>query len=264
MTRRQTDVSRLVNGERLALLGWSRAILLQMAHPLIAAGVHEHSGFRKSPTTALGRLRATANAMLAITFGDDERRERALAGIRAIHTRVHGTLPTAVGPFDAGTPYSAEAPELLLWVHVTLIESTLLTYQTFIGDLTDDLRDEYCRLSAPPAIALGARRDDMPVTWCGVTAAVQRGLDSDAITVGDQAREIAAALMHGPVMRAMPPAGWLNRLITVGFLPPRLRAGSGFEWDDGRAKTLARVARAMRGARKLTPATLARFADARR
>src|SRR5690606_28366098 len=39
-------ISRIVNAERVVLLGWTRAILLQFAHPLIAAAIHEHSDFR--------------------------------------------------------------------------------------------------------------------------------------------------------------------------------------------------------------------------
>jgi uncharacterized protein (DUF2236 family) len=123
----QLQVARRINGERLVVLGWSRAILLQLAHPLIAAGVFDHSGFRSSPLAAIQRLHHTTQAMLAISFGDDRRRGAAIEGIRRIHTRVNGTLPDTVGPFPAGTPYSAEDPALLLWVHATLIESVLVT-----------------------------------------------------------------------------------------------------------------------------------------
>ena len=67
-----------INGERLAVLGWSRAILLQLAHPLMAAGVFDHSGFRASPMAAVGRLYHTTQAMLAITFGDEQRHRAAI------------------------------------------------------------------------------------------------------------------------------------------------------------------------------------------
>ena len=60
------------------LLGWSRAILLQLAHPLVAAGVAEHSTFRGGPLTAVARLHHTVRAMLALTFGDAPARERTL------------------------------------------------------------------------------------------------------------------------------------------------------------------------------------------
>src|SRR5689334_8440880 len=107
------SVARRVNAERLVVLGWSRAILLQLAHPLIAAGVYEHSTFRASPVAALSRLHHTVGAMLALTFRDEAERARALDGVRAIHARVNGTLKEPVGRFPAGTRYSAEDPELV-------------------------------------------------------------------------------------------------------------------------------------------------------
>ena len=103
-----------VNSERLVLLGWSRAILMQIAHPLIAAGVTQHSTFRGGVLDAAKRLHHTIAAMLSLTFGDDERRAAAVARIRGIHRSVNGALETAAGPFAAGSRYSAEDPALLL------------------------------------------------------------------------------------------------------------------------------------------------------
>src|SRR5687768_9666876 len=105
-------ISRRVNAERLVLLGWSRAILLQLAHPLVAAGVAEHSSFRAGSVAAAKRLHMTVRAMLALTFGTGRGRAAARDGILAIHRRVHGVLPAATGRFPAGTPYSAEDPDL--------------------------------------------------------------------------------------------------------------------------------------------------------
>src|ERR1044071_3474108 len=92
-------ISRRVNGERLLLLAWIRAILLQLAHPLIAAGVAEHSTFRGSTRAAFSRLRETVGAMVAISFGTCEEHRRAIEAIRSIHRRVHGTLRQARGTF---------------------------------------------------------------------------------------------------------------------------------------------------------------------
>jgi uncharacterized protein (DUF2236 family) len=102
--------ARRINGERIVLLGWSRAILMQLAHPLVAAGVHDHSTFRHGPLTAATRLHETVKAMLALTFGDAQRSGAALDGIRAIHHRVHGALSHSIGPYLAGSRYSAEDP----------------------------------------------------------------------------------------------------------------------------------------------------------
>src|SRR5262245_46660614 len=118
---RSSSIAQRINGERLVVLGWTRAILLQIAHPLIAAGVHEHSRFRESPWVAAERLHSTIQAMLALTFGPDDAARKSLEGIRAIHRRVNGKLRTGVGRFAAGTQYSAEDPALVLWVHLTLL-----------------------------------------------------------------------------------------------------------------------------------------------
>ena len=132
------------------LFGWTRAILLQFAHPLVAAGVHEHSGFRASPLAAVKRLRHTVQAMLAIAFGRDIDRDRAIDAIRQIHRRVNGVLTAPVGPFAAGTRYSAEDPALVLWVHLTLIESIVGSYELLVAPLSEPERDAYCAESAAP------------------------------------------------------------------------------------------------------------------
>jgi uncharacterized protein (DUF2236 family) len=72
---RTPSISHRINAERIVLLGWGRAILLQLAHPLIAAGVHDHSGFRSTTWAAVTRLYHTVHAMLALTFGSEAERE---------------------------------------------------------------------------------------------------------------------------------------------------------------------------------------------
>src|SRR5687767_8941419 len=101
-----------INSERVVLLGWSRAILMQLAHPLVAAGVLQHSTFKGGVVEAAARLHHTVSAMLSLTFADEARRTATLTQIRAIHRRVHGSLAAPAGPFPAGTRYSAEDPAL--------------------------------------------------------------------------------------------------------------------------------------------------------
>src|SRR5919204_6806323 len=78
-------VSWVVHRERLLLLGWGRAILLQFAHPLIARAVFEHSGFRGDPFGGWRRLHRTVSAMLALTFGSERAAAGAAGRINAIH-----------------------------------------------------------------------------------------------------------------------------------------------------------------------------------
>ena len=262
-TALQLDVAHRVNAERVVLLGWGRAILMQLAHPLVAAGVHDHSSFRATPWAAAARLHATVRAMLALTFGTDAEREHALYGIRQIHRRVHGHLATAVGACAAGTPYSAEDPALVLWVHLTLLESMPLVYELFVAPVTDAERDEYCAGAAWVALALGAQPADVPRTWRDTQTALARAYASGTIAVGPQARELAGVVLAPRIGTFLPPATWLNRLVTIGLLPPFVREQYGFSWDANRQRSLERVVPAVRAIRRLAPGQLAIWPEAR-
>jgi uncharacterized protein (DUF2236 family) len=257
------DVPHRVNAERVVLLGWSRAILLQLAHPLVAAGVYEHSSFRATPWAAAARLHSTVRAMLALTFGTDAEREHALHGIRTIHRRVHGRLEAPVGIFPAGTPYSAEDPALVLWVHLTLLESIPLVYELFVAPLTVAERDEYCDGAAWIALALGANAAEVPRTWNDTQATLSRTFASGAIAAGPQARELGAAVLAPRIGSFIPPASWLNRLITVGLLPPAIRQQYGLPWEPGHQKTLERVISSVRAVRNRVPGRVALWPEAR-
>lgn len=260
---RRCSVAWRVNAERLTLLGWGRAILLQFAHPLVAAGVYHHSRFRDSPAAALTRLHHTVRAMLALTFGDEERRAAAVEGIRAIHRRVHGRLLEPVGPWPAGTPYSAEDPELVLWVHATLMDSVPLAYDAVRPPLTPEERDAYCAEAAVLAIDLGARAADVPTTWQGVQDYMTWVYASGMLAVGREAREIGQAMLSSPIVRYTPFLGAAVRLTTLGWLPPAIRDGYGFAWSASDQRRFETVLSRLRTLRRVMPDRLALWRDAR-
>ena len=245
------------------LLGWSRAILLQLAHPLVAAGVADHSSFREGGLAAARRLHLTVKAMLALTFGDASGRGAALDGIRAIHRRVHGHIPAAAGRFPAGMPYSAEDPDLVLWVHATLLDSIPLIYDRVVQPLTALDRDAYCAEAAPVAIDLGAREHDVPRTWSALRAYLDRMYASGSIAVSAQARELASAVLAPSFGPFVAPAAWINRVITVGLLPERIRTEYGFGWTAADERALARATALVRGLRRITPSALALWPEAK-
>jgi uncharacterized protein (DUF2236 family) len=245
------------------ILGWTRAILLQFAHPLIAAGVYDHSGFRNSPLAAVRRLRHTIRAMLAISFGSDAEREQAIDGIKRIHRRVNGHLRTAVGPFPAGTRYSAEDPALVLWVHLTLLESIVLVYEGLVAPLTAEERDDYCRAAAPVAVALGAPQSAVPLSWPALQDALARIYASGAIAVGDDARLLAEAVIHPRRTLLLEPVHVLNEVLTAGLLPPVIRDAYGFRWTERRARTFEWLVGTVGALRRSLPDRLARWAAAR-
>ncbi|HET6629461.1 MAG TPA: oxygenase MpaB family protein, partial [Woeseiaceae bacterium] len=264
MVSDRVTVSHRVNAERLVLLGWSRAILLQFAHPLIAAGIADHSGFRDQPLAAVQRLRQTVRAMLDLTFGSPAESERTLERIRTIHGRVNGQLPVEAGPFAAGTPYSAEEPDLVLWVHATLVESVPMFYEMLIGPLASAERDAYCVEAAPLAVALNARPDAVPSSWAALQAYLDRMYASGQIVVSAQARELAAAVLSPPLGPIGVPGTAMNRLLTVGTLPPGVRSQYGFRWTRNRERAFDAVVRTLRTSRRPLPDRLAKWKAARR
>ncbi len=253
-----------INAERLTLFGWSRAILLQLAHPLIAAGVADHSTFRAGPIATAARLHHTIHAMLSLTFGTPTERERTLEKIRTIHRAVHGMLRERVGGFEAGTPYSAEQPELLLWVHATLLDSLPRIYEQLAGPMTMRERDQYCEDAEWVLRALGATAIAAPRSWNALQAYIAEMFESERIVVGTTARTLAAAVLSPPFKWVVAPASRANLLFTVGSLPERLRNQYGFEWTPREARALERWARTIRAARQWTPRALAVWPEARR
>jgi uncharacterized protein (DUF2236 family) len=262
--RPASDVSRRINAERLLLVAWLRAMLLQLAHPLIAAGVAEHSTFRGGTSAAFARLRQTVQAMLSLTYGTESERDAALDLIRAIHRRVHGTLTNACGSFPAGTRYSAEDPALLTWVHATLIESMVLAYEALVEPLTAGERDRYCDDAAEVAVALGASPDGVPRSWAAVEAYLESRYRSGEIVVGQQALTLAAALVS-------PSGGRLSRwlvapsasVVAAGLLPPHVRRQYGFAWNRRRERQFTRTIALLRLMRRGLPLRFAHWQRAR-
>lgn len=253
-----------IAGERLAILAWPRAILLQMAHPLVAAGVAQHSGFRDSPLAPFDRLRATVGAMRQLTFGTDEEAAATLRRIAGVHDRVNGTLHASAGVHASGTRYSAHDPALLLWVHATLIDSHIRILEPLVRPFTPDERDRYCREAAPYAVLLGATSADVPRSWADLQAFMAAQIAGGVVSVGADARALAPAILRPPVSRLVWPLPAVGELVTVGSLPPAIRDGYGFGWTDARERRFQRALSTLRRVRAVAPDAVARWPEARR
>src|ERR1700737_705495 len=141
-------VIRRVNRENVPpLLGGERALLMQIAHPKVAAGVDEHSDFRRHP---IRRLRRTLLMTMAIVFGDRETAAAAARAVNQVHSRVRGD------------GYHALDPDLLLWVHATLVDTALVTYETFVQRLDPRERENFYQEMKLLGELLGVPRDRFP------------------------------------------------------------------------------------------------------
>ena len=224
-----------VHRELALLVGAGRALLLQLAHPLVAAGVAEHSGFAQDP---FGRLFRTLDPMYTLVFGHPEAAAAAAARMRATHARVRGVLREAVGAFPAGTPYEATDPELRLWVHATLIDTTLLVYERFVAPLSAVEQARYYADSRELARVLGVPEALMPPTLPAFQSYVSRMLASDTLAVGPTTRTLARLVFRPPAALSLRAIGPLVEFVTVGLLPGRLREIYGYRWSPGRERLL--------------------------
>lgn len=253
-----------INGERLAILGWSRAILLQIAHPLIAAGVARHSGFRASAAAPVSRLGHTIRAMLALTFGSDDDARAAAARINAVHDRVQGALTDGTRAFAPGRAYSAHDPRLQAWVHLTMLDSVLRAYELFVRPLTPIERDDYCAEARGATAWLRTPAAVLPAAWDDAQARIAALLESGEIEVTPEARALARDILWPRAGRWLWPLGPLHRLVSIGLLPPALRAAYDLPWRARDERRFRRVARLVRIARRVAPPALARWRTARR
>jgi uncharacterized protein (DUF2236 family) len=240
-----------VNREWLVTLGGARAVLLEIAHPLIAEGVARHSNYRGDP---FGRLLRTMRTMTDLIFADPAGARRAAGHFFGCHRPVRGHLAAAVGPYPAGTPYDARDPFLKLWVLGTLIDSVLKVYELLVAPLTEADREAYYADTLALGQLLGLPRVLMPPTFQDFAGYMDAMLTSDLLAVGDTAHDIVAAL-YGP-----PPFGPLARqasFVGIGLLPAGLRSDFGFSWSEGDSRRLAAMAAWARRLRSVLPATLA-------
>lgn len=249
--------------EMVLVLGWGRAILLQIAHPLVGAGVFEHTGFRRERLGWVVRFRRTLLAMLESTFGTEDELLAVSRRINAIHDRVHGRLPASAGPFPAGTPYTAHDPELLRWVHATLIDSHLLAYELYVGPLDRASKDRYCAETCGMEIPLGMPAGFLPRSAGALSDYLDRMLRSGAIAVTDEARHLAHDIVWPAGSGVAAPVFWLVRLPTIGLLPPPIRDAYGFAWSARRERALRASGRVVRALLPLVPSPLRHWPRAR-
>jgi uncharacterized protein (DUF2236 family) len=220
-------VRRLGNSPVTPFLGGGAAVLLQVAHPLVACGVVEYSGYDRN---LWRRLVGTLRALYLISFGDREEAEQAGARVRALHARVRGTTQEQLGPFPPGTSYSASDPELMLWVHATLVYSSLAAYERFVQPLTAEERELYHEEMNLVARLFGTPPDVLPRNYAEFVAYWDSQLGSETITVTQPARRVAEVILAAPLpapLRLLAPA---HRLATAHTLPPRLRDEYNLRW----------------------------------
>src|SRR5919201_4755847 len=239
----ESVIRRLGNEPLVPLLGGGPAVLMQVAHPLVAAGVVRHSDFDEN---LWRRLVGTLRALYLIAFGTKAEAERVGATVQAVHRSVSGRTRESVGRYPRGTRYDASDPELMLWVHATLVHSSLTVYTRLVSPLSDEEQESYYRDMALVARIFGTPASVLPPTLADFREYLAAELAGGNLCIGRGARDVAAVILRARMPAPLLPVVPAHRLSTACILPPRLRREHGLSWTPGHAAALAVSARSLR------------------
>jgi uncharacterized protein (DUF2236 family) len=230
------------------------ALLLQVMHPTVGAGVTQHSNFKQDPW---GRLLRTLDYTSSVVYGGPELAWEVGRRVREMHKRIKGVRPD-------GRRYHALEPGPYAWVHATLAEAIIRAQRAFCSPpLRPAEAEEFWAEWRRMGRLVGVRPDDLPESWPGLLAyfdeMVERELEDT-----EAAQDVLAALLDP----AAPPLPWMRdgvwrvlrwpstragSLATLGLLPPVLRERLGVEWGPGRERRFRALARLARASRPLMP-----------
>jgi uncharacterized protein (DUF2236 family) len=228
------------------------AILLQVAHPTVGAGVSEHSDFRADPW---GRLLRTLDYTYVMTYGGPALAAEMGRRIREMHKRIRGVRPD-------GVRYHALEPAAYAWVHATLADSIVRGSALLARPIPTDELERFWTDWRRSGRLIGVRERDLPATWAEfgpyferMTAELQR---TEAV---DEVLESLSSPKRPPV-RFLPESVWrLARvpamrqtlLVTAGLLVPSLRERLGVPWSRSHERRLRALAAASRAATPVLP-----------
>ena len=249
-----------VNREGVLLVGGGAALILQVAHPLVAAGVAEHSNYREDP---FGRLYRTLDLTTKIVFGSTEVAEEASQRIQHVHKRVNGVTTEDGGRYPAGTAYDARDPELLMWVHATLVNTSLEVYSRYVGPLTIAEQSAYYEEQKLLGEQFGCPREHQPDTFADFNEYFRDMLASDRIAVTQALRDVVGATLRPELPFVLKPMVEAINLATVGLLPARLRDELGLPFGPARQRVFQAGRVVLSAALPVLPRIMREFPPAR-
>lgn len=238
-----------INREAVLLGAGPAALLLQIAHPSVAAGVAEHSTFEQDP---ISRLRGTLITTMDLVFGDGRRAEAAVHRLNSVHAGVRGE------------GYRALDPELLLWVQVTLIRTSVEAYQHWVGRLTAAEREQFWQEARVVGTRLGIPLTQSPADWPALRAYWARMLSEDGpIHPTPTARRLMPMILRPPLPLVPGSVVDLLGMPGMALVPPGLREEFGIRWAAADDVVARGMSLAVRGWTAAVPVTLRQMPQAR-
>jgi uncharacterized protein (DUF2236 family) len=243
-------------GDARLLTAAGYALLLQVSHPTVGAGVSEHSDFKADPW---GRLFRTLDYSYSMVYGGPELASEIGRRVFELHKGIKGVKPD-------GERYHALEPEAYAWVHATLAQSIVDGNLRF--GLNMPLRDierfwsEWRELGR----LVGVQTQELPEDWAGFRTYFERMVserleETEAVqdvlfTLTRPARPPLPLLTDATWKVARLPMGRLLSLATIGLLPARLRERFGVSWSRAQDLELRALGAASRSATPVMPRSL--------
>ncbi|MET8999292.1 oxygenase MpaB family protein [Amycolatopsis sp. NPDC004169] len=226
-----------------------QVLVLQVAHPVVAAGVRDHSDYRSDPWT---RLMRTGASLSIYVYGGEAGARVEAARLRALHR-------TFTGVAD-GRRYSALDPAAYAWVHATLVKVPVDAQRFFGRGLSTSELEEYYAQMCDIGRMLGVRERDLPPDW----AAFERYYDSmvAGFSVNPTIEQLFETIRTVPKPVSWLPDSWwrwharIQMFLIRATLPPEFREHLGLQWTPRDERRFARFASAVRVSATPMPAGL--------
>lgn len=231
-----------INREQVLLLTGMRVLLMQIAHPMVAESVYEHSYVFQKP---LLRLKRTLDLTLAMVYGTKQEVETAIAEIEAAHRPAVGRIEKSVGKHPAGAVYNPRNPRQALWVFATLVEGAVFGYEKLVAPLSDEQKEEFLENSRTIAAWMGIRPSYIPKSYDALMNYMHSAIQSQEICVSDRACKIAPFITAQSIFGLNILSYPLFRL-NVALLPEPIRQQYGYnmpEWEHNLASGACRLSR---------------------
>ena len=248
--------------EPFMVLGALRALLMQSANPLISEGALKTRVFERAPYL---RFKHTSQWVGTVVFGTKAEADALSAMVMRQHRHINGQLPaehaTDRAGAAAGDPFAATNPQLDRWVHASLIDTLLVTYETLVGPLSVAEQDQFVREWNVVGVMMGMRPADGFATRRELSDYIAREIATGQAHPGEGSREVARQILHPfhiPGARVqVGDALWRTMaLLSIGLLPEALRKDFNIPWSPLDAQALRSIKGLSRGAKAMTPPTM--------
>lgn len=232
--------------EPILAIGGLRAIALQVAHPMVAAGVATNSNYRND---VIGRARRTFVAMYELVFGTRTEALDASMRVHALHRRVAAVTPKVGTGRWGGEPVRALDPRLLNWVLSTCLETSVQVFETFVRPMSLAEKQAYYQESMRMGLQFGLLPEHRPPDWERFQIWYQGMLGGDELIASELAQEVIHDLFNNVVTR-----GPLDELITSALLPERWRDAYKLRFGPNDQRAWRALVLGLRAARAAVPA----------